>query len=117
MRTNLPCQCNLPEEMKAAGGAALLCHHSPPDRVRETQEQLLTLLNDMGQEIDIQDMFTIPLRELAEKYMRGLLGADYGLRNQKEHNIMMAAFFRHISIGVQAMMAGLILDISEENGA
>ena len=117
MKTSMPCQCGLPEEMKTAGGAALLCHHSPPARVREVQEQLLTLLNEMEQEIDIQEMFTIPLQELAEKYMRGLLGTDYGLRNQEEHNIMMAAFCRHISIGAQAMMAGLILDISEETGA
>ena len=114
MTTKPQCQCNLPEEMKREGGAALLCHHSAPDRVRETQVQLFTMLNDMAQQIDIKEMMTVPLQELAEKYIRGVLGANYPLRNQKEHNIIMTAFLRHISIGTQAMMTDLIMAISGE---
>ena len=109
------CQCGLPEEMRAAGGAATLCHHSSPGAVREAQEQVFTLLASFEQHIDVQDMFSRPLREVAEDYMREIMGDDYGLRNQEEHNVLMIAFLRHMSIGMQGMMVQAILDLHQED--
>ena len=114
MTTMPECQCNLPEEMKTAGGAATLCHHSGPVRAREIQTQLVALLNDMEQVITVSEMFNTPLREVAEKYMREITGNDYNLRNEEENNIMMISFLRHMSIGMQAMLAGAILTMHED---
>ena len=108
------CKCELPEEMKTAGGAATLCHHSGPVRAREIQGQLVALINDMEQVITVSEMFNTPLREVAERYMKEITGNDYNLRTEEEHNIMMISFLRHMSIGMQAMLAGAILSMYEE---
>ena len=108
------CQCSLPEEMKAAGGAAALCHHSSPDLVRKAQEQVFALLTGFGQRIEVQDMFNKPLREVSEDYMKGIMGDGYGLRNREEHNILMIAFLRHMSVGMQGMIIQAILDLQAD---
>ena len=108
------CLCNLPPEMNNAGLAATLCHHSTPNNITDAQNRLFVLLANFSQQIPAEHMFMRPLNEVAQNYMRDIIGIDYNLINAHEHNILMISFLRHISIGAQALMTTMMLTLNEQ---
>ena len=104
------CQCSLPAEMSWAGPAAQLCPHSALEPALEVQANLIKLLDDFMQEIPIEDLLNKPLLELGEKYMRDVLGSDFNLMNQREHNVLMIAFLRHVGIAIMTLMSSMVVN-------
>ena len=104
------CECSLPKEMSWAGPAAQLCPHSALEPALEVQENLIKLLDDFMQEIPVDDLINKPLIELSEKYMRDVLGTDFNLMNQREHNVLMIAFLRHVGIAVMTLMSSMVVN-------
>ena len=108
--TTQECECNLPREMSWAGPAAQLCPHSALDPALEIQANLAKLLDDFMQEIPVEDLLNKPLLELGEKYMKDVLGNDFNLMNQREHNVLMIAFLRHVGIAVMTLLASMVVN-------
>ncbi len=111
------CQCGLPPEMALAGAAAQLCNHSSLEEAQKVQEQLIELLDGLADNIPAEELFSKPLSEVAETYMRKVVGNDYHLMYQQEHNILMVSFLRQVSLGVQALQAGMVLRLQESGRA
>ena len=106
--TTQECQCSLPPEISWAGPAAQLCPHSELAPALEIQSNLIKLLDDFMQEIPVEDLLNKPLLELAEKYMRDVLGGDFNLMNEREHNVLMIGFLRHVGIAVMTLMSSMV---------
>ena len=114
MAQNPECQCGIAPEMATAGKANTLCHHSDPEEVRNVQSQLYDLLDGMAINIPPEDLFTKPFNEVAEDFMKKAVGADYNLLNPKEHNILISAFLRQVSVGAQTLGTTIILRVQEQ---
>ena len=107
------CQCGIAPQMATAGKANTLCHHSDPEEVRNVQSQLYDILDGMAINIPAEDLFTKPFSQVAEDFMKKAVGDDYNLLNPREHNILMSAFLRQVSIGAQALTTSIILRVQE----
>ena len=108
------CQCGIPPEITATANAFPLCHHSDPGKTREIQQKLFELLDGFAQNIPVQDLFSKPLNEVAETYMRGVVGTDYNVLNEQEHNILMVSFLRHAALAMLVMQVSMILNIRQK---
>ena len=75
------------------------------------------MLDGLADNIPAEELFSKPLREVAETYMRKVVGNDYHLMYQREHNILMVSFLRQVSLGVQALQAGMVLRLQESGPA
>ena len=103
------CQCRIPKTMSWAGPTALLCHHSTADQARELQQRLMDLLEDLPNAIPAEELAQKNVKELAEDYKKAIVGDDYNLMTQEEHDILMIAFLRHLGIAIHALMATIII--------
>ena len=102
------CKCNIRPEMGVGGAAALLCHHSALEEIEAVQVQLIDVLNSLSANIDPEQMLSKPLQEVAEGYIRDIVGRDYNMLTAMEHNVLLAAFLRHASLGLQALQTSVI---------
>ena len=99
-----PCRCSLGEDFQIAGISARLCQHSRRIEIVETKTKLYNLLNSFDKRLSYDEIFSLPINEAAEFYMRTLLGRDHALMNEQEKWIMTANFMRQYQIIVQISM-------------
>lgn len=108
-----PCQCDLPEQMSWAGPAAQLCQHSNAEAAMEIQVNLAELDAILAQEIPPEKLLSTTLIELSEQYKREVVGEDFNLMTQEEHNVLMLNFLRHVGICIHTLMSTMVLRHAE----
>ena len=108
------CECSLSNKLQAFGIAASLCHHSPPGRVRQVQQDLYQTLAEFANTVDTDQLFTA-LTPMAEQYSRVIAQDDYELLTRNEHNTLMVSFLRQLSLSAQIMMATMLLNRDPED--
>ena len=111
MEAQSQCQCRIPEEMKAAGAAAALCHHSSLQEIAETNEKLKDLLVMFDRNIDPVALFKLPPDQAIEYYIRETIQDDPTLVTRQERAIYTAAFIRHYGIILDLMMLDALAEI------
>ena len=111
MAKSTECKCNIPKEMAQAGAAAALCHHSDSETAEKVRQQLMLLIQDLEPTVSPEDMFEKPLTQVAEDYMKNIVGDGFDYRTPQENTMMMIAFLRHMSLGMQIMIASLVVEL------
>ena len=114
MTTQPTCRCDVRERMAPAGEAATLCHHSTRAEIIEARTKLYNIMADLDKDIDLGDLLTRPVTEAVNYYMHTTLGADQAMINQREMNIMRAAFLRHYSMAIQALMTQVLEEVAPD---
>ena len=114
MTSATECQCAMPPEMGVAGEALQLCHHSNVEGAKRVHDTICSIIDDLTHSIPAQDMFSKSMQDLAYQYMRTVVGHDVQLMNEREHDILMIAFLRYMSLGFQATMTALVVSINEQ---
>ena len=114
MSTQPNCMCDVKERMAPAGEAATLCHHSRRAEIVNIRTKLYTIMADLDKDIDLGDLLTRPVTEAVAYYMQKTLGADHAMVNQRELGIMRAAFLRHYSMAIQALMTQVLEEVAPE---
>lgn len=113
------CTCEMPPEMAQAGRAAPTCHHSPLDLLEDTQDSLTMLSNYFSHQISIDDLFTKPMKQVADDYAISIVGneEDYQLITENEYLILTAAFLRQTAILIQDLQVSLYIRIARDEEA
>ena len=107
------CQCRIPPEMAIAGKALQACHHTAPETIAETHTKLLDLIGQLTHTIPISEVYNRPFQQVAEDYMKGVVGHDFTLINETEYNILMMNFLRFMSLSFQATLTAIATQTQE----
>ena len=111
------CTCESPPELAQAGRAATLCHHTPLTTLQDAQTSLAAILDYFEHRIAVEDCFTSPLRDIADRYAVAALGGEeeYQLITETEYLILTSAFLKQLAIGIQALQVSIYVRIGLEN--
>ena len=81
----VPCMCGLKNVWRdTMAQAADACHHTPPEKARDLQLLINSMMDEFAHQIPIDQFFSKPLQDLAQEYAnmvvvpRGPAGADPG---------------------------------------
>ena len=112
MTTQPACMCDVKQRMAPAGEAATLCHHSTRAEIVATREKLYSIMADLDKKIDLGDLLTRPVTDAVTYYLQTTLGADHAMVDRRELGIMRAAFLRHYSMAIQALMTQILEEVA-----
>ncbi len=93
--------------------AFLICHHSNIEVVKEINEKLTMLIANQPVHLDMNNLYTMTVKDIITAYMQEVSGRDYNFRNRKEHTAMAVACLRHSALGMMTILTGYIISMAE----
>ena len=93
--------------------AFLICHHSNLELVRQINERLTLLVANQPVHLDMNNLFTMSVKDIMSQYMQEVAGRDFNFRNRQEHTALAVACLRHSALGMMTILTGYIMTMYE----